>query len=96
MTMGTETTNGAVDEKLARWLHLPARINHLEDVEEHLLKASRLARALWLALSNEDITSGDDRTRFALMELASEVADHASAAEYVFHTKDAAPAKAEA
>jgi hypothetical protein len=30
------------------------------------------------------------------MELASEVADHASAAEYVFHTKDAAPAKAEA
>jgi hypothetical protein len=29
------------------------------------------------------------------MELASEVADHASAAEYVFHTKSVAPAKAE-
>jgi hypothetical protein len=29
------------------------------------------------------------------MELASEVADHASAAEYVFHTEAAAPAKAE-
>jgi hypothetical protein len=96
MTMATETTNKTVDEKLAQWLHLPGRVHHLEDLEEHLLKASRLARALWLALSNEEISSGDNRTRFALMELASEVADHASAAEYVFHTKDAAGAKAEA
>ncbi len=93
--MATETDNGTVDEKLAQLLHLPGRVDHLEDLEEHLLKASRLARALWLALSNEDISSGDDRTRFALMELASEVADHASAAEYVFHTEAAAPAKAE-
>ena len=93
--MTTETKNGIVDETFAQLLHLPGRIDHLEDLEEHLLKASRLARALWLALSNEDISSGDDRTRNSLMELASEVADHASAAEYVFRTKDAAPAKAE-
>jgi hypothetical protein len=93
--MAMETKNGSIDEKLAQSLHLQDRVDHLEDLEEHLLKASRLARALWLALSNEDISSGDDRARFALMELASEVADHASAAEYVFHTKDAAGAKAE-
>ena len=93
--MGTETKNGTVDEKFAQLLHLPGRADHLEDLEEHLLKASRLARALWVALSNEDISSGDDRTRNALMELASEVADHASAAEYVFHTEAAAGAKAE-
>jgi hypothetical protein len=43
-----------------------------------------LSRALWIALANEEISSEDDRTRYALMELASEVADHASAAEYVF------------
>jgi hypothetical protein len=93
--MATETKNGTVDEKFAQLLHSPGRVDHLEDLDEHLLKASRLARALWLALSNEDISSGDVRSRYALIELASEVADHASAAEYVFHTKDAAGAKAE-
>jgi hypothetical protein len=93
--MATDINNGTVDEKLAQWLHLPGRIDHLEDLEEHLLKASRLARALWLALSNEDISSGDVRSRFALIELASEVADHASAAEYLFHNEAAAGAKAE-
>jgi hypothetical protein len=93
--MATDTKNGTIDEKLAQSLHLPGRIDHLEDLEEHLLKASRLARALWIALSSEDISSEDVRSRFALMELASEVADHASAAEYVFHTKNAAGAKAE-
>ena len=93
--MAMETTNKPVDEKLAQLLHLPGRVDHLEDLEEHLLKASRLARALWVALSNEDISSGDDRTRFALMELASEVADHASAAEYIFQTQGVGGATAE-
>jgi hypothetical protein len=93
--MATETKNGTVDEKLAQWLHSPGRVDHLEDMEEHLLKASRLARALWLALSNEDISSGDVRSRYALIELASEVADHASAAEYLFHHEAGAGAKAE-
>ena len=93
--MAKETKNKTVDEKLAQSLHLSGRIDHLEDLEQHLLKAASLARALWLAVANEELSSDDERTRRALMELASEVADHASAAEYVFHTKGAAGAKAE-
>lgn len=85
--MATETTNETIDDKLAEMLHQPGRIKQLEDLENHLLKASRLSRALWLALCSEDVSSEDERTRRALMQLASEVADHASAAEYVFHTE---------
>lgn len=64
-------------------LHCAARKGHLEDLEIHLIKAARLSRALWVALQNEDLCE-DDRSRLALAELASEVADHASAAEFVF------------
>ncbi len=79
----------------ADYLHWPARADHLEEIENHLHKAARLSRALWVALSNADFNTGELRNRDALIELASEVADHASAAEYVFHTKGAAGTKAE-
>jgi hypothetical protein len=92
--MASEAANETVGDKLAEMLHLPGRIEHLEDLEGHLLKASRLSRALWLALCSEDVSSEDERTRRALMQLASEVADHASAAEYVFHTQSADRVKA--
>jgi rubrerythrin len=93
--MATDTKNGTVDEKLAQWLHLPGRIDHLDNLETHLWKAASLSRALWLAVANEELSSDDERTRRALTELANEVADHASAAEYLFHNEAAAGAKAE-
>ena len=93
--MATEPTKETIDDKHAEMLHLPGRIKHLEDLENHLLKASRLSRALWLALCSEDVSSEGERDRYALMELASEVADHASAAQYVFNTQGLARVKAE-
>jgi hypothetical protein len=51
------------------------------------------AQRVWR--DNEELSSGNERTRRPLIEFAREVADHASTAEYVFHTKDAAGAKAE-
>ncbi len=92
--MATEPTNGTIDDELAKRLHLPGRIKQLENLEEHLLKATRLSRALWMALCNEDLSLEDERAHYALMELASEVADHARAAEYVFQKAAAARVKA--
>ncbi len=82
--MKTETTWAHAD-----YLHLPARADHLEGMDQHLNKAARLSRALWIALGNEELSSGDLRSRDALLELASQVADHASAAEYIHVTQDA-------
>jgi hypothetical protein len=64
-------------------LHTSCRQNDLLDLEEHMRKAARLSRALWEALDNPEL-SEDPRRRLALQELASEVADHASAAEVIF------------
>ncbi len=75
-------------------LHLPGRVHCLMLLEEHLNKSSSLARALWLAL--EDAGLEDERDRDALYELASAVADHASAAVYIFyHEEEVARAKAD-
>lgn len=62
-------------------LHVPGRKDHLEDVDNHLNSAARLARALWNALSNPELDFSDERDREAMIELASIVADHTSAAE---------------
>jgi len=82
--MKTETTWEHSD-----YLHWPARADHLEDMEQHLNKAARLSRALWVALSSVETDTQDARTRSALIELASEIADHSSAAEYIHATQDA-------
>lgn len=62
-------------------LHIPGRADNLDDVDNHLNTAARLSRALWNALGNPDLDLKDERDREALMELASMVADHTSAAE---------------
>ena len=64
-------------------LHLPRRAERLDSLFEHLNASSRLSRALWLALTKGDF-SDDERDIDALRELASAVADHSSAALYIF------------
>jgi hypothetical protein len=68
-------------------IHWPDRVDHLLTLDEHLSKTARLSRALWNALRNSDL---EVRERFAFEELASEIADHASAAELLFHKKQTA------
>jgi hypothetical protein len=58
----------------ARYLHISSRRHALLDLEQHLEETSALSRALWLIVSAED---------FSMRTLASAVADHASAAEFV-------------
>jgi hypothetical protein len=73
---------GAHRDVLKNALHWPPRANQLEPLESHLTKSSNLARALWLALSGD--ISDDKRDVAALSELAHAVADHASAAVFIF------------
>jgi hypothetical protein len=80
----------------ARMLHRPCRADHLENLEEHLNIAARLSRALWELAASPDLSTEDERSREALQELAAMVADHASAARYVFYKENAASTKAEA
>ena len=76
-----------VENHLKQYLHWPARIDHLEKIDEHLTKAARLSRALWETLSNDELDTQDPRTRLALVELADDVADHASAADFIYNAK---------
>jgi hypothetical protein len=66
-------------------LHVPGRKDNLEDVYNHLNTAARLSRILWNELSNPELDLSDERDREAMVELASIVADHASAAEAVLN-----------
>jgi hypothetical protein len=70
----------------AELLHEPGRLNSLRPIDEHLLAAASLARALWLLLASEQESIGqrDARNINALTALASAVADHASAADYLY------------
>jgi hypothetical protein len=65
-------------------LHWPGRAHCLESLEEHLVKASHLSRALWNALDTDGLGL-DERDRLALYELAGCVSDHASAARFSFY-----------
>lgn len=67
----------------AKSLHDPSRT--VDGMEEHLIKARCLSRALWELLRLEESIEGG-REHDALRELAGEVAHHASAAEFLFHT----------
>ncbi len=80
----------------AEMLHVPARANHHEKLEEHLNIAARLSRAAWELIASNDFDAEDERSLDALKELVSMVADHASAARYVFYKESAAKMKAEA
>jgi hypothetical protein len=74
------------EDRDAEYLHWPGRRRQLLTLDEHLASASSLARALWLA--TDDVDLADPRNAAALRALASEVADHTSAAEYVLATRE--------
>ncbi|CAN2533388.1 hypothetical+protein [Methylocapsa aurea] len=77
-------------------LHWPARAHCLQSLEEHANRAARLARALFIAIDGLD-SGTDDRDKMALFELASDVADHATATVYAFNLEhDRRRAEAEA
>ena len=59
-------------------LHTPGCIGTM-DLGGHLAASSALARALWLLIQNGDEIVPDPRDRAALLELASDVANHTSA-----------------
>jgi hypothetical protein len=67
-------------------LHTQDRADNLLTLEQHLRAAALLSRAMWDALGSSEIDTSDSRTREGLRELASSIADHASAANFVFHT----------
>jgi hypothetical protein len=71
------------EDRAVELLHWPERKDCLLTLDEHLASASSLARALWLATDGVDIK--DPRDTAALRALASEVADHTRAAEYLFN-----------
>lgn len=71
-------------------LHWPARSASLQSVDEHLNSAARLSRALWCALYSEQTDTSDPRDREGLLELASMIADHTSAAEYAYGLRERA------
>ncbi|MEK4035799.1 hypothetical protein WOC76_04445 [Methylocystis sp. IM3] len=73
-----------VGEKI---LHAPSRAKCLEGLEDHVRITARLARAIYVAVSNENIFI-DERDHLAVLELADSLADHASAALHVLYTKD--------
>ncbi|HEY8162070.1 MAG TPA: hypothetical protein VIF34_07370 [Methylocystis sp.] len=83
--MPTGPQNQAED-RAAELLHWPGRKHCLLTLEEHLDHSSALARALWLA-TDADVDFKDPRDVAAIRNLASLVADHTSAAEYVLATR---------
>lgn len=62
-------------------LHDPSQT--LRCLDEHIISAARLSRAMWLALDGKEDHVFDERDRLALYELASEIAHHASAADHL-------------
>ena len=87
MSNNPTAKNANVTEGDRALLHWPARQNCLMDLESHLATAARLSGSLFMALQDDDNSIDDRRTRSALTELASVVADHTSAAEFLFNTQ---------
>jgi predicted Co/Zn/Cd cation transporter (cation efflux family) len=63
-------------------LHTPDRAENHEEADHHLYMAARLSRAMWIIFHTENYEY-DERDIEALKALADEIADHASAAEYL-------------
>lgn len=82
-----------MDSKLAAYLHEPGRIYGFGSLEDHLVKASALARALYLLVTSDNVDIADVRDRAAVHELVSAVAQETSAAEYLFSLGDAASSR---
>lgn len=59
----------------------------LLSIDEHMIIASRLSRALYLALDGNCEHDLDHRDVYALKELASVVAHHSSAALHVYDNR---------
>ncbi len=77
-------------------LHIPGWKAGLLPADEHMELTMRLSRALWLALDNPDVNTGDELDRLALKALASQVAHHASAAVAVMDIREEGEANAPA
>jgi hypothetical protein len=82
----SEPTDVKLAADLVGLLHCQSRAAHLESLEDHLSTAASLSRALWELVRSYDFTADDERSVNAVVALASEVADHASAAEFIFNT----------
>ncbi|WP_374545041.1 hypothetical protein [Rhodoblastus sp.] len=87
--MATASSNNP----FADMLHRPDRMNDPGDADVHIETAARLSRALWIALKNADFDFSEERDRAAMIELASMVADHTSAAQLAFYRKGHANAR---
>ena len=70
-------------DDMTELLHRPDRAERLDSLENHIHTAAGLARAMWLTLHSEMI-GAEKRNVEGLQALASAVADHASAANYLF------------
>jgi len=68
-------------------LHTSSRADNLQSIEEHLHSATLLSRALWEQLNSPECNFADERSREAAAEIASSIADHASAAKHVFNNR---------
>jgi len=72
--------------------HLTEDIRHdpsepLKSLDEHMIIACRLSRAMWLALDGKHDHDLDERDRQALYELASEIAHHSSAVLHIHENR---------
>lgn len=65
-------------------LHYPDRINNLLSLESHLSIATSMSRGLWLILINSEDYFTDIRNYEAILSIADNIADHASAAKYLY------------
>jgi hypothetical protein len=65
-------------------LHYPDRINNLSSLEDHLSLAASMSRGLWLILMDSEAYLGDTRNHGAILSIVDNIADHASAARYLY------------
>lgn len=66
-------------------LHYPNRINNLSSFEEHLTLAASMSRGLWLILVDSEVYLGDTRNHDAILSIVDNIADHTSAARYLYN-----------
>lgn len=65
-------------------LHYPDRINNLSSLEDHLALAASMSRGLWLILMDSEAYFGDTRNHDAILSIVDNIADHTSAAKYLY------------
>ncbi len=66
-------------------LHYPDRINNLLSLENHLALATSMSRGLWLILMDSEAYFEDTRNHDAILCIVDNIADHTSAARYLYN-----------